>query len=97
MLNVLLDIAAPQNAKISLDKISCMVTCVLNNGLLLNFVTEKGWLKHSQAVKNVYVFNAVDNSSFSRWSSRIADSEKCQAQLSDARRSGHGGEGMQKR
>jgi hypothetical protein len=38
----------------------------------------------------VYVVNAVDNSSFNRLASRIADSDKGQALLSDARRSGHG-------
>jgi hypothetical protein len=39
-------------------------------------------------LKNVYVVNAVDKSTISRWASRIAESEKGHTELSDARRSG---------
>jgi DNA-binding MarR family transcriptional regulator len=39
-------------------------------------------------LKNVYGDNAVDKSTVNRWTSRIASSEKGQAQLSDAPRSG---------
>jgi hypothetical protein len=39
-------------------------------------------------LKNVYGDNAVDKSTVSRWTSRIASSEKGQAQLSDAPHSG---------
>jgi uncharacterized protein YlbG (UPF0298 family) len=39
-------------------------------------------------LKNAHVVNAVDISNEGRWASRIADSEKGQAEFSDARRSG---------
>jgi hypothetical protein len=39
-------------------------------------------------LKNVYGDSAVDKSTVSRWDSRIAGSEKDQAELSDAPRSG---------
>jgi hypothetical protein len=39
-------------------------------------------------LKNVYGDSAVDKSTISHWASRIAGFEKCQAELSDAPRSG---------
>jgi hypothetical protein len=51
-------------------------------------VEKESVTKIHRRLKNVYGDNAVDKSTVSRWASRITGSEKGQAELTDAPRSG---------